>query len=438
MNINLNDIVALCKRRGFIYPSSDIYGGLASSWDYGPLGVELKRNLSSLWYKEMTRIQDNIIGFDSSIFMHNKVWSASGHIDNFTDPLVDCKECKNRFRADKIDLNAPCPECGKKNSFTEPRDFNLMFKTNLGAVVNDNSIVYLRPETAQGMYVNFKNIIDTTRIKLPFGIAQIGKAFRNEITTKNFIFRTCEFEQMEMQFFINPKDEIYWFNYWKDQRINYYEKLGIKKDNLRFHKHEGNELAHYARDAYDIEYNFPFGWQELEGIHNRGDFDLKRHQEFSNKKLTYKEDQEFIPYIIETSVGLNRTLLMTLCDAYNIEKVNKEDRTVLNFHPNIAPVLIAVLPLFKKDGLKELAHKIYKDLKINLDYNVDYDESAAIGKRYRRQDEIGTPYCLTVDYQSKEDNTVTLRYRDDMSQKRININEIKEIIINEIKNYVKT
>ena len=436
--VTMEKLVSLCKRRGFVYQSSEIYGGLSGAWDYGPLGVELKNNIKDYWWKEMTRLHDNIVGLDAAIMMHPDVWKASGHVDNFSDPMVDCKQCKARFRADQIDLEKPCPNCGSKDSFTEPRQFNLMFSTHLGPVSGDDSnIIYLRPETAQGIFANFKNVVQTSRVKIPFGIAQVGKAFRNEITTKNFIFRTVEFEQMEMQFFVKPGEDEKWFEYWKESRINYYDKLGIRKDKLRFHRHGENELAHYAKDAFDIEFEFPMGWQELEGIHSRTDFDLSRHAEFSGKDLTYLDDQtreRFIPYVIETSAGLTRSVLMVLSDAYEEETLEGGDvRTVMHFHPEVAPVTAAVLPLVKKDGIAELAKEIEKELR--ADFSTFYDQSGAIGRRYRRMDEIGTPYCVTIDYQTKDDKTVTLRYRDSMEQIRVPIADLVSVIRKANKEY---
>jgi glycyl-tRNA synthetase len=424
--VTMEKLVSLCKRRGIVYQSSEIYGGMAGAWDYGPLGVLLKNNIRDYWWKEMTQLQDNIVGLDASIMMHPKVWEASGHVDSFTDPMVDCKQCKSRFRSDHIDLSAACPNCGTKDSFTEPRQFNMMFSTHLGPVAESGSIVYLRPETAQGIFANFKNVVQTSRVKIPFGIAQVGKAFRNEITTKNFIFRTVEFEQMEMQFFVKPGEDEQWFTYWKDSRIKYYDKLGIRNSKLKFHQHGSDELAHYAKDAFDIEYEFPMGWQELEGIHSRTDFDLSRHAEFSGKDLTYLDDQtheRYIPYVIETSAGLTRTVLMVLSDAYEEEELEGGDvRTVLHFHPELAPITVAVLPLVKKDGIKEIAEGIEKSLR--EDFSTFYDQSGAIGRRYRRMDEVGTPYCVTVDYDTKEDNTVTIRYRDSMKQERIPVADL--------------
>jgi len=435
--VTMDKLVSLCKRRGFVYQSSEVYGGLTGAWDYGPLGVELKNNVERFWWKEMTQLHDNIVGLDAAIMMHPRTWEASGHVENFSDPLVDCRNCKSRFRADQIDLEAACPVCGEKGTFTEPRDFNLMFSTYMGAVKSEDNIVYLRPETAQGIFVNFKNVVQTSRVKVPFGIAQVGKAFRNEITTKNFIFRTLEFEQMEMQFFVKPGTDQEWFEYWKKERIEYYEKLGVRKDRLRFHQHGPDELAHYAKDAFDIEFQFPMGWQELEGIHSRTDFDLSRHAEYSGKDFSYLDDQSkerYVPYVIETSAGLTRSVLMVLSDAYDEQVLEDgETRTVMHFHPLVAPVTVAVLPLVKKDGIAELAKDIEKDLR--EDYATFYDQSGAIGRRYRRQDEIGTPFCITIDYDTKEDNTVTIRYRDSMEQERVPVAELSAKIREEIKNY---
>ncbi len=442
--VTMDKIVSLAKRRGFVFQSSEIYGGQAGAWDYGPNGVELKNRIAQFWWKEMTQLHDNIVGLDAAILMHPRVWEASGHVENFTDPLVDCKKCNTRFRADQIppeNLAAKkCPECG--GELTDTRKFNLMFKTNIGPVDDGTGLIYLRPETAQGIYVNYKNIIQSNRMKIPFGIAQVGKAFRNEIVTKNFIFRTCEFEQMEMQFFVKPGTDVEWFDYWRDQRWNYYQKLGIDMGKLRWHQHGPDELAHYAKDAYDIEYEFPMGFKELEGVHNRTNFDLTRHQQYSGKDLQYIDqdsgNERYLPFIIETSAGLTRQLLMLLCDAYEDQKVadkgNDDDfRTVLHFHPRVAPVTVAVLPLMKKDGLAEIAQEIRGVLK--EDYATDYDQGGAIGRRYRRQDEIGTPFCVTIDYQTKEDGTVTVRNRDTMLQERVQRAVLSDYIGAKIKEY---
>lgn len=410
----MDKLVSLAKRRGFVFQSSEIYGGLNSCYDYGPLGVELKKNIKELWWRAMIYERDDIEGLDASILMHPRVWEASGHVEGFTDPMVDCKDCKMRFRADEIEPTKKCPNCG--GELTEPRMFNLMFKTFMGPVEDAAHVVYLRPETAQGIYVNFHNVRESSRKKIPFGIAQIGKAFRNEITPGNFIFRTREFEQMEMQFFVKPGFDEEWFSYWKDTRFRWYDRLGIRKENLRFHPHSEEELAHYAKAAFDIEYRFPFGWNEIEGIHNRTDFDLGRHQEYSGKDLRYYDQQsgeKYIPYVIETSTGVERLLLTVLADAY----AEEEERVVLHLAPQIAPIKAAVFPLVKRDGMPEIAHQIVEDLR--KDFKVFYDEAGSVGRRYRRQDEAGTPYCITVDSQTIEDGTVTVRERDSMEQIRI-------------------
>ena len=382
-------------------------------------------------------MHDNIVGLDASILMHPKVWEASGHVSNFTDPMVDCKQCKSRFRADQIDLDAACPTCGTKGSFTEPRNFNLMFSTHIGAVHDDSSVIYLRPETAQGIYADFKNVVQSSRVKIPFGIAQVGKSFRNEITTKNFIFRSCEFEQLEMQYFCKPGTDEHWFSFWRDQRMAFYHKMGIRAESLRWHRHGEDELAFYAKDAYDIQFLFPMGWQELEGVHNRTDYDLTQHQKFSGKDLTYIEQESkerYVPYVVETSAGLTRNVLMALSDAYEEKELEGGDvRTVLHFHPAIAPVTVAVLPLVKKDGIDEFSANLEHELR--EDFATFYDQSGAIGRRYRRMDEIGTPYCVTVDYQTLEDNTVTLRFRDSMEQVRVTVQELVARIKQETKNY---
>jgi len=415
----MDKLGSLCKRRGYVFQSSEIYGGLNSCYDYGPLGIELKKNVKELWWKSMVYERDDIEGLDSSILMHPKIWEASGHVAGFTDPMVDCKECKMRWRADQVDRKKGCPNCG--GELTEPRMFNLMFKTFMGPVEDEASIVYLRPETAQGIYVNFHNVREASRQKIPFGIAQIGKAFRNEITPGNFIFRTREFEQMEMQFFVKPGTDEKWFDYWKEKRISWYERLGIRKKKLRFHQHTHKELAHYAKTAFDIEYEFPFGWSEIEGIHNRTDFDLSRHQEYSGKDLRYYDqevDEKFIPYVIETSTGVDRLMLTALVDAYEEEP----ERVVLRLKPQIAPIKAAIFPLVKKDGMPEIAGKIFTGLK--RDFKVFYDEAGSVGRRYRRQDEAGTPYCITVDGQTIQDRTVTIRDRDSMEQFRIDQDKV--------------
>ena len=423
MSREMASVISLCRRRGFIFQSSEIYGGLESCYDYGPLGVELKNNVKRFWWREMVQMHENIVGLDAAILMHPKVWEASGHVAHFTDPMVDCRKCKHRFRADHVETKGICPDCG--GELTEIRQFNLMFKTQMGAVTDEASEVYLRPETAQGIYVNFLNVINTSRKKPPFGIAQIGKAFRNEITPRNFTFRTREFEQAEMQFFVKPGTDKEWFETWKQKRMEWYYKLGISKDKLHFHQHGKDELAHYALDAFDIQYEFAFGLKELEGIHNRSDYDLTQHQQFSGKNQTFFDDQtreRYIPYIIETSAGVDRTVLTILMDAYEEQKLEKDTRTVLHLAPAIAPVKAAVFPLVKRDGMPEMAHKITDDLKKR--FMVFYDEGGAVGRRYRRQDEAGTPFCMTVDSQSLEDNTVTIRDRDSMEQIRVNANHL--------------
>jgi len=426
-------LVSLCKRRGFVFQSSEIYGGLNSCWDYGPLGAELKRNIKTSWWEAMTNRRDDIEGLDAAILMHPDVWKTSGHVDEFTDPLVDCKTCKSRFRADDLKNPDQCPVCGNK-TLTEARQFNLMFKTFMGPVDDEGAVVYLRPETAQGIYVNFLNVKNSSRQKIPFGIAQIGKAFRNEITPGNFIFRTREFEQMEMQFFVYPKEDMQWFEYWKEQRWNWYLELGINKEKIRWHEHGPDDLAHYAKCAFDIEYEFPFGWKELEGVHNRTDFDLSRHQEATGKKQIVVDDQrndKYIPYIIETSAGCDRTLLTVLVDAYDEDPSRGEKSAVLKFSPKIAPIKAAVFPLVKKDGMPEIAEKIYTDLKKK--FKVFYDVSGSVGRRYARMDEAGTPFCITVDGQTVEDETVTIRDRDSMEQTRHKIAEIEPFLAERIK-----
>jgi len=423
----MDKLVSLCKRRGFVFQSSELYGGLGSVWDYGPLGVELKRNVKERWWRAMVHARDDIEGLDAGILMHPKVWEASGHVAGFTDPLVDCKHCKQRFRADDPRLkgtpgqpDSQCPACGMKGTLTAPRLFNLMFKTFMGPVEDQAALVYLRPETAQGIYVNYLNVLQASRQKVPFGIAQIGKAFRNEITPGNFIFRTREFEQMEMQFFVRPGTDEEWFELWRGERMAWHKSLGIRAEKLRWHQHGPDELAHYAKAAFDIEYEFPFGWAEFEGIHNRTDFDLSRHQEYSGKKLEYfdqERNERYLPYVVETSVGADRTALALLCDAYHEEQVEGESRVVLRLAPALAPIKAAVLPLVKKDGLPEIAERIYRDLKGR--FNAFYDDGGSIGRRYRRQDEAGTPFCFTVDGQTKDDGTVTVRHRDSLQQERI-------------------
>lgn len=432
----MEKIVSLCKQRGFVYQSSEIYGGFGAVYDYGPLGIELKNNIAKYWWREMTQIHENIVGLDSGILMHPKIWEASGHVSEFHDPLVDCKQCKSRYRADELSDNIDnenwdkikCPKCGTTGMMTPPRQFNLMFKTQVGPLEESGSVAYLRPETAQGIYVNYQLVQGSTRMKIPFGIAQIGKAFRNEIIARNFIFRTREFEQMEMQYFVKPGNDNEAMAEWKQKRKKFYiETLGINEKNIRFHEHGKSELAHYAKEAWDIEYNFPFGWSEVEGIHNRTDFDLARHEEFSGKNLKYYDqvaNERYLPYIIETSAGLNRMMLAVLSNAYWEDTEN--NRTVMRLHPKIAPVKAVICPLLKKDGLPEKAREIVNALKLH--FNVLFDQQGSIGKRYYRQDEAGTPYGITVDHQTIDDNTVTLRHRDTQEQDRISIDDILKTI----------
>jgi len=487
---NLMDkLTSLCKRRGFIYQSSEIYGGINGFWDYGPLGVLLKKNIKDAWWHDMVTTRDDVVGLDSAIIMNPKVWEASGHVEGFNDPMRDCRACKARFRADQIyvlgvrkaadggegqivayvsavgttaeEANAelrekaarlakkqrfrlaeplpdgvvlgkdepadaiPCPVCGAVGSLTPPRLFNCMFKTYVGALEDSSSIAYVRPETAQGIFCNFKNVLDTWRVKLPFGIAQIGKAFRNEINPRNYTFRSREFEQMELEFFCHPREADEWYQYWRRQRYEWYVNIGLRSDRLRLRDHEPDELAHYARSCADVEYEFPFGCCELEGIANRTDFDLRQHQKYSGKDMTYFDDQtreRFLPYVIEPSAGVDRTALALLCEAYDEdeapdEKGRPQPRVVLRFHPRVAPIKAAVFPLVKRDGMPEIARAIYKDLQAH--YQVFYDEKAAIGRRYRRQDEQGTPFCFTIDSQTLQDGTITVRWRDTLQQERL-------------------
>jgi len=426
----MEKITNLAKRRGFAFQSSEIYGGLASCWDYGPVGVELKRNVKEAWWREMVRLRDDIVGLDCSILMHPRVWEASGHIAGFTDPMVDCKKCKGRFRADHID-SARCPEKPSKRpgecggELTEARQFNLMFKTFMGPVEDSANVVFMRPETAQGMFVNFSNAQNSSRNKIPFGIAQIGKSFRNEITPGNFLFRTREFEQMEMEFFVKPGEDDKWFEFWVQERFNWYVKYGIHPERLRLRPHASDELAHYAKGCSDVEYEFPFGWSELEGIANRTDYDLKKHTEYSGKDLSYYDEESkerFVPYVIEPAAGADRATLAFLVDAYDEDEAEGEARIVLRFHPSIAPVKVAVFPLLRKEGHPEKAKEIVDILKRR--WVVQYDQAGSIGRRYRRQDEIGTPFGLTVDHQTLQDGTVTLRDRDTMQQERIPIDRL--------------
>lgn len=440
---DLQTLVSLCKRRGYVFQSSEIYGGLNSCWDYGPLGSQYKFNVKMAWWNAMTRRAD-IVGLDAAILMHPTVWKASGHVDGFSDPLCDCKNCKTRVRLDQAPLNKDgkpsCPNC-ESTDLTEPRNFNLMFKTHMGPVEDEGSIVYLRPETAQGIFVNYENVQVSTRKKIPFGIAQIGKSFRNEITPGNFIFRTREFEQMEMQYFVKPGTDMEWFETWKKTRWDFYTTLGMKTEKLRYKEHGPKELAHYARAAFDVQYEFPFGWQELEGVHNRGDFDLSQHAKFSGKKIEYFEEttkEKFVPFVIETAVGCDRLALAALCDAYReehttLENGEKDMRIVLGLKPELAPVKAAILPLSKKEPLTDIGMKLRNDL--STDWNIDYDESQSIGKRYRRQDEIGTPFCITVDFDTSVDQKVTVRHRDTMKQDRIELANVKTYLRDKLQNF---
>ncbi len=425
--IDLNTIASLCKRRGFVYQSSEIYGGLGSVWDYGPLGVELKNNIKNLWWKSMVYERDDVEGLDASILMHPEVWRTSGHVTSFKDSWVDCKSCNKRLRYDEV-KGKTCPEC--KGELTEPRTFNLMFKTFIGSVESEANEIFLRPETAQGIFVNFKNILVSSRKKLPFGVAQIGKAFRNEVTTGNLTFRSREFEQMELEYFTYPEDSDKWFDYWVNERFQWYKKFGIKKKNIRLRKHTEQELAHYAKSCYDIEFLFPMGWSELEGIAHRTDFDLKQHSKISGRSLAFYDEEkkkDIIPHVIEPSGGVDRACLAFLIDAYKAEKVRGEKRVVLAFHKYLAPVKVAVLPLLRnRPELVKLARAIYKDLR--GDFKVSYDDTASIGRLYRRQDETGTLYCITVDVKSLEDKKVTVRDRDTMKQERISVDMMKKYV----------
>ncbi len=428
----MTTIVSLCKRRGFIFQSSEVYGGLNSCWDYGPLGVELKRNVKEAWWRAMVTNRRDIVGLDAAILMHPKVWEASGHLTGFTDPLVDCKSCKERFRADHLENLQKCPKCG--GELTEVRKFNLMFKTFMGPIEDQSAVVYMRPETAQGIFVNFLNVQQASRLKLPFGIAQVGKSFRNEITPGNFTYRTREFEQMEMEFFIPPSDDAKWYDYWRNQRLEWYGSLGIKRDKLRLREHAKEELAHYAKACCDVEYEFPFGWSELEGIANRKDFDLQQHSAASGKSLAYFDEetkQRIFPYVIEPAAGADRATLAFLIDAYDVDKEDAQ-RVIMRFHPALAPIKAAVLPLVKKEGMPEKAEKIFKDL-LGNSIRAAFDINSAIGRRYARQDEAGTPFCITVDGQTLEDDTVTVRERDSRRQYRIASTASVEVLSQKLK-----
>jgi glycyl-tRNA synthetase len=433
-NEMMEKLVSMCKRRGFIFPGSEIYGGLNGFWDYGPLGVELKRNIKDAWWNDMVTGRIDMVGLDCAIIMNPKVWVASGHESGFTDPMVDCKDCGGRYRTDELDKN-PCPKNHNKmhseipEKMTQARQFNMMFKTFVGALEGSSSQAYLRPETAQGIFVNFNNVLETSRKKIPFGIAQIGKSFRNEINPRNFTFRSREFEQMEIEFFVHPSEGMKYYEYWRHERYNWYLNLGLSKEHLHLREHEKAELAHYAAGCSDVEYDFPFGTCELEGIANRTDFDLKRHTEHSGKELMYFDDQtreKYTPYVIEPSAGVDRGALAFLCEAYTEEQVKDETRVVMKFHPRIAPIKAAILPLVNRDGMPERAEKIFHEL--HKRFNVFFDDKGAIGRRYRRQDEAGTPFCFTVDGQTAQDGTVTVRDRDTMSQERISAEKIREFL----------
>ena len=431
----MDKIVALSKRRGFIFPSSEIYGGIGSTYDFGHYGVLLKSNVKNEWWRAMLQERDDIVALDSAILQHPRVWEASGHLAGFTDPLVDCRTCGQRFRADHLGELAcgrtpskhpgETPEC----DLTEARDFNLMFETTVGPVKESGSTAYLRPETAQGIFINFKNVLQFSRKKPPFGIAQVGKSFRNEITPGNFIFRTREFEQMEMEFFVPPAEAPRWYEYWKQARLEWYEDLGLRPDHLRLREHDPDELSHYSSGTADVEYLFPIGWSELEGIANRGDFDLTQHTQYSGEKLEYFDQgtgERYVPHVIEPAAGADRATLAFMVDAYDEEEVAGEQRTVLKLHPRLAPVKVAVLPLVRKDGQPELAREVERTLRPHM--QVEYDEGGSIGRRYRRQDEIGTPWCVTIDHQSLEDSTVTVRDRDTLEQERVAIDELRGLL----------
>jgi glycyl-tRNA synthetase len=428
--VTMEKIVSLCKRRGFAFLSSEIYGGLGSSYDYGHYGVLLKNNVKAQWWRAMLQERDDVVALDSAIIQHPRTWEASGHLAGFTDPLIDCRTCKHRFRADHLDQ----AQCGRKPSkrpgetpdcdLTEARAFNLMFETTVGPVKDEGSTVYLRPETAQGIFLNFKHYLQFSRKRPPFGIAQIGKSFRNEITPGNFIFRTREFEQMEMEFFVPPDDAQRWFEHWLIERMNWYTRLGLRPDHLRLRPHDADELSHYSSATSDVEYLFPIGWQELEGVANRGNFDLTQHAKYSRQNLEYvsPDGERYLPHVIEPAAGADRAMLAFLVDAYDEDQIEGEQRTVLRLHPQLAPVKVAILPLVKKDGQPELAAEVHRDLRERM--QAEYDEGGAIGRRYRRQDEIGTPWAVTIDHQSLEDRTVTLRDRDSLQQERIAIDEL--------------
>ena len=420
----MEKLVSLAKRRGYFFQSSEIYGGIQGIWDFGPLGVTLRNNIKRAWWRTMVELRDDVVGIDAGIIMNPQTWVASGHVENFTDPLIECKKCHQRFRADQVTDSKHVTDGGE---WTEARQFNLMFKTFVGPVEGSSSQVYLRPETAQGIFVNFANVLNSTRMRPPFGIAQIGKAFRNEITPGNSIFRLREFEQMELEFFVPPADEMKWLDYWKDERFKFYLQLGVRREKLRLRAHGQDELAHYARGAFDVEYEFPFGWSELEGIAARGEYDLAAHQKVSGRDLTYFDDlkrERYLPHVVEPSAGVDRTMLTLMIDAYNEEEVRGEQRIVLKLHHSVAPIQVAVLPLSKKEPLSTLAQKLEHELRPY--FRTEYDDTQSIGKRYRRQDEIGTPFAVTIDFETINDQAATLRSRDEMTQVRIPLTSLRQ------------
>jgi glycyl-tRNA synthetase len=433
--VDMDKLVALCTNRGFIYPSSEIYGGINGFWDYGPLGVELRNNVKAAWWQSMVRERSDIVGLDSSIIANPETWVASGHVANFHDPMVDCRVCKKRFRADQVEADDKCAEAGDgRHDLTEPRQFNLMLKTHIGATEDSSSLAYLRAETCQSIFLDFRRVMQSARQRPPFGIAQIGKAFRNEINPRNFIFRSREFEQMELEFFAEPSTAMEWFEHFREFRWNWHLSLGIPEEKLRWHEHGQDERAHYAQAAYDIEFEFPFGWSEFEGIHHRGDYDLRAHTEHSGKDMAYTDPdtkERYTPYVIETSIGVDRCMLVLLSSAYTVDEVGGESRTLMRFHPRIAPNKAAVLPLSKK--LAEPAERLIADLRKR--FAVDWDASGSIGRRYRRQDEIGTPYCVTYDFDSEQDHQVTVRDRDTTEQERVAIERVPELLTERVLGY---
>jgi glycyl-tRNA synthetase len=437
--VTMDKIVSLCKRRGFIFPASEIYGGIANTYDYGHYGVLLKQNVVNQWWKAMIQDRDDIVALDSAIIQHPRTWEASGHLEGFTDPLVDCKTCQQRFRADHLDEL----ECGRRPSkhpgedplcdLTDPRDFNLMFETAIGPVRDGGTTVYLRPETAQGIFLDFKQVLQFARRKPPFGIAQVGKSFRNEITARNFIFRTLEFEQMEMEYFVPPAEADEWYERWKRERFDWYVRLGIEADHLRLRAHDADELSHYSSATSDVEYLFPFGWSELEGIANRGDYDLSQHAQFSGDNLEWVDPQSgerYVPHVIEPAAGVGRSMLAFMCDAYDEDELGGDRRTVLRLHPALAPIKVAVLPLLRKAGHPEKARAVYEQLRRHM--KAEYDDGGAIGRRYRRQDEIGTPFAVTIDHQTTEDDTVTLRDRDTLEQERVPVEGLSRLLLDKL------